>query len=66
MSAQGNYFFQWEAISAAGLCEGVYEQTIYAEDLNDAASTFVAHHGSLAPNEDGVCLVIKNITWQPA
>ena len=65
MSA-GNYYFKWEAISAAGLCEGVYEQTIYGETLNEAVSQFASYHGGLEPDENGVCLVITCITWQPA
>jgi len=62
---QGNYFFQWQAVNAAGLIEGVYEQTIYGDTLSAAVAQFESFHGSLGPNEDGVCLLITAITWQP-
>lgn len=62
---EGNYFFQWQAVNGAGLIEGVYEQTIYGETLTAAVAQFESFHGPIGPNEDGVCLLITAITWQP-
>lgn len=61
----GNYHFVWEAVAATGICEGQYSQTIYGETLAEACAYFESFHGPLSPNEDGVCLVITSIAWQP-
>lgn len=66
MSKQaGNFFFQWQAVAATGVIEGVYEQTIYGDNLVAAVEQFTSYHGDLAPDTEGVCHVITNITWQP-
>ncbi len=62
---EGNYRFTWEAVAASGLIEGKYEQTIHAKHLADACDYFTYHHGNLSPDENGVCLVITSIAWQP-
>lgn len=62
---EGNYHFIWEAVAASGICEGKYEQTIYGGSFTDACKYFELHHGSLYPDENGVCLVINSIVWQP-
>jgi hypothetical protein len=62
---QGNYYFTWTAVAATGVCEGMYEQTIFGETLTEACEYFERHHGPLSPDENGVCLVITNIAWQP-
>lgn len=62
---EGNYHFVWEAIAATGTIEGKYEQTIYGETLAAAIEQFTTFHGDLTPDEDGVCLVIYCIAWQP-
>jgi hypothetical protein len=63
---EGNYYFEWQAVDATGAIEGKYEQSIYGEDLHDACINFTAMHGDLHPDENGVCLQIVCITWQPA
>ena len=60
------YHFEWQAISAAGTVEGEYTQTIPAPDASGAMMVFEAQNGNLAPDENGVCLVITCISWQPA
>jgi hypothetical protein len=65
INAEGNYFFSWEAISATGIIEGQYEQTIYGVNLADAVTQFENFHGTLTPDENGVCLVITAISWSP-
>lgn len=65
MTSAGNYFFAWEAVTAAGLIEGKYEQTIYGETLAKAVEYFESFHGTLLPDEGGVCTRITCITWQP-
>lgn len=62
---EGNYHFIWTAVAATGEIEGRYEQTIYAKHLVDACDYFTYHNGSLSPDENGVCLVINSIVWQP-
>lgn len=62
---EGNYYFKWEAVNAAGVCEGVYEQTIYGETLVAAVAQFESFHGPIGPDENGVCILITAITWQP-
>lgn len=63
---EGNYFFQWQEVSAAGICQGIYEQTIYGESLTNAIKYFEGFHGTLGPDENGYCLVITTISWTPA
>jgi hypothetical protein len=62
---EGNYRFEWTAVSAAGVSEGVYEQTIYGESLTKAVEQFESFHGSIGPDEDGMCIIITCISWQP-
>jgi len=62
---EGNYNFTWTAVSAAGIIEGQYEQTLYGETLMTAISYFESFHGPLSPDENGVCLVITGIAWGP-
>lgn len=62
---EGNYHFIWTAVAATGVIEGRYEQTIYAKGLVDACDYFTYHHGKLSPDENGTCLVITGIVWQP-
>ena len=62
---EGNYHFVWQAVAAAGIIEGVYEQTIYGSSFADAALTFTIQYGGLTPDENGVCLVITSISWGP-
>jgi hypothetical protein len=62
---EGNYHFTWAAIAPTGTIEGRYEQTIYGETLEQAMSYFESFHGSLSPDENGVCLIITGIAWQP-
>jgi hypothetical protein len=62
---EGNYRFVWDAIAATGEIEGRYEQTIYGETLVAACAQFELFHGPLSPDENGVCLVISSIAWQP-
>ena len=62
---EGNYHFIWTAVAATGVIEGRYEQTIYGKSLQDAVAYFTLHHGDLSPDENGVCLVINSIVWQP-
>jgi hypothetical protein len=62
---EGNYHFVWEAVAATGLTEGKYEQLIYAKNLVQACDYFTYNHGDLSPDENGVCLVISCIAWQP-
>jgi hypothetical protein len=61
----GNYYFCWTAVAACGTIEGKFEQTIYGETLTAAVEQFQFYHGAIGPNEDGVCLVINSIAWQP-
>jgi hypothetical protein len=61
----GNYYFTWNAIAAAGNIEGIYEQSIYGKNFADACAQFESFHGPLSPDENGVCLVITGIAWQP-
>lgn len=62
---EGNYHFIWTAVAATGVIEGRYEQTIYGKSLQDAVAYFTYHHGNLSPDENGTCLVINSIVWQP-
>ena len=62
---EGNYYFVWYAVAATGAIEGRYEQTIYGKTLAAAIDQFTTFHGDLTPDEDGVCLVIYCIAWQP-
>jgi hypothetical protein len=62
---EGNYYFKWEAVNAAGVCEGVYEQTIYGKTLTSAIEYFERHHGPIGPDENGVSILITAVTWQP-
>jgi hypothetical protein len=62
---EGNYLFTWEAVAASGLVEGKYEQLIHAKHLEDACDYFTYHHGELSPDENGVCIIITGISWQP-
>jgi hypothetical protein len=59
---EGNYHFTWNAVSATGEIEGPYEQTIYAESLAAACARWWAQSG---PDENGVCMIITSIEWQP-
>jgi hypothetical protein len=61
---EGNYHFVWKAIAIDGAIEGVYEQTIYGENLAAAIEQFTTFYGNLSPDENGVCLVITCIAWQ--
>jgi len=60
-----NYFFQWSAVAASGLLEGRYERVIHGKNLSDACDVFEKQHGRLNPDENGVCLVIDHISFQP-
>ena len=62
---EGNYHFIWSAVAATGEIEGRYEQTIHGKNLQDASDYFTYHHGDLSPDENGTCLVINSIVWQP-
>jgi hypothetical protein len=62
---EGNFHFSWKAVAATGVVEGEYEQTIYGENFKDAVDKFVSFHGDFAPNEDGVCLVLTHLHWEP-
>ena len=62
---EGNYRFVWDAIAATGETEGRYEQTIYGKTLAQAVEYFESFHGPLSPDENGVCLIISSIAWQP-
>ena len=59
------YYIEWSAVAASGTVEGSYKQTIRAPNLSGALMVFETQHGSLAPDENGVCLVITTISWQP-
>lgn len=60
------YYVEWEAVAAHGTPIGGYRQNIRAESLAAAMAQFEADHGDLGPDDDGVCLVIRCISWQPA
>jgi hypothetical protein len=62
---EGNYQFIWTATAATGKIEGRYEQTIYGETFAAACAQFESFHGPLSPDENGVCIVIEGIAWQP-
>jgi fructoselysine-6-P-deglycase FrlB-like protein len=62
---EGNYHFTWKAVAATGKIEGLYEQTIYGKTFAAASAQFESFHGPLSPDENGVCIVITSIAWQP-
>lgn len=57
-----NFHFVWKTYDAAtGEIEGMYEQTIYGEDLTDAVSNFSAMHGELGEDSNGYAMDILSI-----
>lgn len=61
---EGNYVFEWTETDATGTIEGEYSQTIYGDNLSDAIATYLIQHGEIAPDENGVKIVIKKIAFE--
>lgn len=58
-----NFHFIWKAFDVAtGETTGIYEQTIYGDNLTDAVSNFATMHGELSADEHGEALEIHSIT----
>ena len=61
-----NYYFEHQAVDASGIVEATCNQVIAADNLEEAIRIFQKQHGKLSPDENGVCIVITCISWQPA
>ena len=58
-----NFRFIWKSFDVAtGKTTGMFEQTIYGDDLPDAVSNFAAMHGELLADENGEAMEIVGIT----
>ena len=61
-----NFHFVWKAVNVKyNEIEGIYEQTVYGEDLTDAVKTWQTMHGDLWADEQGVALEITSIKEVP-
>ena len=57
-----NFHFVWKTVHVAhNEIGGIYEQTIYGENLSDATANFTAMHGDLWEDENGYRLEITSI-----
>lgn len=58
-----NFHFVWKSFAVAtGETTGMFEQTIFGDDLTEAVSNFTAMHGELSADEHGEALEIVGIT----
>ena len=61
-----NFHFVWKSFDiATGATTGMFEQTIYGDDLTNAVSNFTTLHGELSADENGEALEIVGITEVP-
>ena len=61
-----NFHFIWKAVYVeTNEISGIYEQTIYGEDLTDAVNTWQSMHGGLWKDTHGTALEITSIKEMP-
>jgi len=57
-----NFHFVWKAVNVVtGQIEGMYEQTIFGENITYAVLNWSSMHGELGADEDGIALEILGI-----
>ncbi len=57
-----NFHFVWKAVNVVtGRIEGMYEQTVFGENITYAVKNWSSLHGELGADEDGIALEILGI-----